>query len=723
VRVQDVCEGPDMTLADARSLQRAAQRLIVEARKGFGSPPSYEPNWQPVWGAAIDRIVINAGSKPSSALIWFPDLRWDASAGLSWSDMVRIRSDEGAVLFVGFIVGRKPAFSGGTERGGGTHERNVIHLADHRWLMAASSPLHGQIGRGPDDYDDYATPLQSAIEGFYTFFSGRRAIFNAEGRPNKDPIELYLCTTGGRRLCNISIFADPEIGLYWTARDMICYCLSPLWNGAYEYFPLTDPGALPGLKDAAFDKVLNHVVVEGLNIIEAASLICSQLGWSLREEYYRDGSVSLIFYKAGSAGSYVRNDSAPIILHRLYAPAAGERIDVPVASGQKLLWSMELDEDITRVVNSPIGLGAPDRFEFTAELVPGWFDADLDPDTSDNNKNLFFTEADLQELTDPNWKSYYRRYHPRGSSFRHEVGRKWCLNETGRYSFAPYDRGPPFDFARVIPAKYILDSATGQRLFGPFARQLLDALTEDPEGINTIGIKVEFSFDRGETWQVIPATVLPLEKEAGIYIVEPNLAEIVDERNTVISFGPLEGVQLNYWTSLCDDLLCGASFKFGLWLTRVRVTASVQMDQRLVRYSMPSWASGSPFYHRELYDFSDRYGIVKRTDSSVLSGLPSYEYDLSGIMQSHLDAIRRANEDMSISGLFTLERLWLGDGSGFVEFAPGDCIEAIDGRCYNLSVSIGSKVLHPEIVQIVYLPEKQKMQLVTRDLRFADISV
>jgi len=706
-----------MTLVDAQSLQRTAQRLIVEARKASGSPPSYEPNWQPVWGASIDRIVINAGSKPSSALIWFPDLRWDASAGLNWSDMVRIRSDEGAVLFVGFIVGRKPAFSGGTEQSG-SFERNVIHLADHRWLMAAGSALHGQLGRGPDDYFNYGLPSQSPMPDSYTHFKGRRAVFNADGRPNKDPADFSIYNEAGAFLCFISIFADPQIGIYWTAREMICYCLSPLWNAAYDYFPLTNPSALPGLSHSDFDKTLNHVVVEGLNIIEAVSLICSQLGWSIREEYYSDGSVSLIFYKAGAAGSYVRNDSNPIILHRLYAPAVGERLDVPVAAGQKLLWALELDEDITNVVNSPIGLGAPDRFEFTAELVPAWIDADLDPDMSGD---LFFTEADLQELTDPNSKSYYRLYHPRGSAFRHEVGRKWVLNETGLYSFAPYDRGMPFDFASVIPAKYILDSTTGKRLFGPFARQFLNALTEDPEGINTIGIKVEFSFDQGATWQVIPAAVLSLEKEAGIYITEANLAEMFDERNREISGGPLDGVPLNYFTSLCDDLLYGASFKLGQWWTRVRVTASVQMDQRLIRYSDPSWASGSPFYQRELYDFSDRYGIVKRTGSSVLSGLPSYEYDLSGIMESHLDAIRRANEDMSISGLFTLERLWLGDGTGFVEFVPGDCIEAIDGRAYGLTVSIGSKVLHPEIVQIVYLPEKQKQQLITRDLRFAEI--
>jgi len=70
---------------------------------------------------------------------------------------------------------------------------------------------------------------------------------------------------------------------------------------------------------------------------------------------------------------------------------------------------MDLAEDIAAVVNKPWGLGAPHRFEFTAELAPAWLGSDLDPDTTESNANLFFTEAQLQEMTDPNAKSYYKR--------------------------------------------------------------------------------------------------------------------------------------------------------------------------------------------------------------------------------------------------------------------------------------------------------------------------
>ena len=92
-------------------------------------------------------------------------------------------------------------------------------------------------------------------------------------------------------------------------------------------------------------------------------------------------------------------------------------------------------------------------------------------------------------------------------------------------------------------------------------------------------------------------------------------------------------------------------------------------------------------------------------------------------MDAHLDAIRDANQDMSISGRFTLDRLWLGDDSGVPTFALGDGIERITGRQYDLTIDSGGRKSCPEIVRIVYLPQNQKMTLYTRDLRYAEVLV
>lgn len=707
-------------MSDQKKLDRVAQQLVVEARRGSGSPPNFPSQWQQLWGAKVDRIEINSSAKPSVATIWFPELRWHESLDIRHGDNIRIRTAgqiNDTIVFEGFVTAYLSGFSGGTGKGR-SYERNAIVASSYRWLLATTCPLYGQQARGPDDYSDYGAEGQSPKSDSATFFSGCRTIFNRDARPNKDPA-LYDCGP-----CEMPIFADPDIAEYWTARDMLRYVMSPLFNLAYQYLPIEDPNELPGVDDEDWDKTLTHIVVDGLSVLEAVQLICKHLNWSFREGYLSNGDVQFVFYKIGSASGHSRSDNNQTILHALYAPAAGETIDQVVSSGEKMLWAMDLSEDIASVVNNPWGLGAPQRFEFTAELVPAWLDADLEPDTTANNENLFKIEAELQDMTDKNSLPYYKYYHPRGSAFRRDVGRKWALNEAGRYTPADtYDRGVPFDFTTVVPEDYIIDAATGKRLWGPFNRQLLPALTVDKDTLSSIGVLVEFSFDGGENWQVIPASISSLEDECGIYIDEANLAELVDQAEASISGGDLDGVQLNLWSSLCDDKLNARVFKDGEWKTRIRVTASVQFDQRIRRQVAPTSAAGSPFLHSQIYDFSRKYGLQKRTESSVFSqsSLPAYELDSTDWFDKQLASVRAANEDMSVSGQFTLERLWLGDGSGVPDFALGDGVEKIEGRDYDLSTAFGDAKIYPEIIQIIYLPEKQQTKLITRDLRFAEV--
>jgi hypothetical protein len=323
----------------------------------------------------------------------------------------------------------------------------------------------------------------------------------------------------------------------------------------------------------------------------------------------------------------------------------------------------------------------------------------------------------------PEDHSYYRNYHSAGSNFQPNVGRKWALNESGRYTAGSFDRGVPFDFAAIIPFQYAL-SPQGWRLFGPFDRVLSVPLTQTDIRAGSVGILVEFSFDSGATWHTTSGGIGALTDECGIYISEPNMAEMVKDPEVKIDDpeSPIDGAELNYYTSIANDNICERNFKAGEWHTRVRVTACVQMDQRLSPISFPSKASGSPFNQASLIDFSDRYSIAKRTTSSHFAGLGYVHVDESDsyiVMKNHLDLIRRASEDMSISGIFTLERLWVGDGSGIPDFLPGDCIAGIKGRNYGLSKSFAGGEVWPEIVQIVYHPQQQKMQLVTRDLRFS----
>jgi hypothetical protein len=721
-----------MTDDDLR-IDRIANQLVIEFRRASGSPPSYS-GWTVLYDVKVDDITINAGAKPSTATLWFPSLRWDEEPPIQRGDMVLIRNDEPSlsmqsIIFSGIVTAEMPQFSGGDNRTSG-FERNAVVCQDFRWLLSATCPIFGQMSRGPDDYEGYDIGDRIAKDDNFIFLTGRRAIFNENNRPNRDPLYLKLKGLSGD-IVDVPIFCNSGEGEYWTARQMLIYCLSPLWNRIYNIFPLFDPSEIPGVDHADWDKVLGHIVIDGLNVIESVELICRHIGWSFRQinlNNYEEPAF-FDFYRLASATGFVRTNSQPCIAHRLYSPAVGESVGVGVSKGKKLLWSMLFQRDITSIINRPVGLSAPQRFEFTAELVPAW-----QLDELIVYDDLYFTEKELQEMDDPNSEEYYKYYHVRGNLFKRNVGRKWSLNETGRYTGGNYDRGKPFDFSTVIPRDYIYggqpaifgkESNTKKRIYAPYNRQLLPCLTQDKENINSIGIIVEFSFDAGDSWQIIPCSIRSLPNEAGIYIEEENLAEMIDEKLRTIDAGPLATNELNYWTSLCDDVVNSRSFKDGEWNTRVRVTASMQMDQKLFNMRPRRPSSGSPFHHLSIYDFSQRYGFDKRTEQSQLndSDLYAYEIDSTEIMENHLDAVRNANQDMSISGSFELERLWLGDGTGEPEFMVGDCIMSIDGRDYSLKANLAGDPIYPEIIQIIYKPDTQHIKLITRDLRFAEVPI
>ena len=467
-----------MTTEDKYNLSRTAQRCIAEFRRS--GDDGFDLKWQPIFEAQVLTVTHNANAEPNRAYVRFPDYRWtQAPQGVLWGDQVRIRTDQAtrgdgtpytnqarAVLFQGFVTSFRPSFSGGSEKGG-SFEHNDILCADHRWLLNSTSPIYGQMSRGIDDYTSFGTDTQAAITNRSTFMSGRRCIFNESGRPNRDPVNLdfshypdYPGSDGSYPIFAPPrhTFADGSRSQYWTARQMMQYIFSPFYNRSYKIFPinpLADVG-LAGLTHDDWDAVLNHVVVDGLGMIDAAEAVCRHLGWSFREQY-SDSGPTLRFYKVGAA----RSQNSPTILHNLHAPAPEENISSAVADGRKMCCDAEMIEDLAAIVNNPLGLGAPYRFEFTAELVPAWADSDLVPDAG----NLFFSESDLLANTNPNQYSFYNKYHTRGAAFLRDVGRKWALNESGKYTgSATGDRGPVFDFATVLDAVDV-QHTDGRRTF------------------------------------------------------------------------------------------------------------------------------------------------------------------------------------------------------------------------------------------------------------------
>jgi hypothetical protein len=129
--------------------------------------------------------------------------------------------------------------------------------------------------------------------------------------------------------------------------------------------------------------------------------------------------------------------------------------------------------------------------------------------------------------------------------------------------------------------------------------------------------------------------------------------------------------------------------------------------------------SGSPFFQSDIWDFSNEYFSYQQDVSSEFKKstdvYPADVRDDYKEFKEYITKMRDALHDTSISGQFTLERLWLGG-----LFRIGDCITKIEGREHLLRTGTSGQPLYPEIVQIVYMVQKQKMKLVTRDLRYGD---
>ena len=127
---------------DSKSLDRAAQFLHVRCKKGLGSPPQYEADWQPVYDAKVEQLTDNINANPSEAVFWLPPKRWNEPVGLLdllQGDKVQLVTETGDVIFEGFIVKILRQFSGGDEKGG-KYERIAFICYDYRWALASMSP-------------------------------------------------------------------------------------------------------------------------------------------------------------------------------------------------------------------------------------------------------------------------------------------------------------------------------------------------------------------------------------------------------------------------------------------------------------------------------------------------------------------------------------------------------------------------------------------------------
>jgi hypothetical protein len=168
------------------------------------------------------------------------------------------------------------------------------------------------------------------------------------------------------------------------------------------------------------------------------------------------------------------------------------------------------------VTHRYIGQGDFKVYEATFDLVPAW-----DPASEDTNYDLFSASTNSQ---------FYQV---------RDVYRKWCLNEAGDYTDAPFGQGSPYDFSGVFAgAEYV-----------PQRRRFWPALSADPQG-QSFGYHLEVSYDAGAHWWTYLHAFNNLLDECGIWLSSDQL-------------------DVDTWVATQQGML------------QFRITASVLSDERL----------------------------------------------------------------------------------------------------------------------------------------------
>ncbi len=219
-------------------------------------------------------------------------------------------------------------------------------------------------------------------------------------------------------------------------------------------------------------------------------------------------------------------------------------------------------------VSQLVVLGGAKQHEVTVELVPGWMpvaevDAVQPADRSARKEQALLPE-DVEALgKDAQQDAWFRAYDRKGQDFaiHQDVGRKWVLNEHGRYDGALYNRYAPFDDYQPFRFETVL----AERVANPEGwmvrpRRFLDPVTQSAEG-QPLAAAVEVSFDGGATWSAYTGALRVLGDECGL---------VLDAESLCTVSPPGVSARLsNFWYSLIDQQ------------ARVRVTAVVEADERV----------------------------------------------------------------------------------------------------------------------------------------------
>jgi len=558
------------TIAEIRDVR--AEACLVEVETGVVSGL-----FQPLAELEVVRLVRAADGEEEYAVVrCLPgEVRTDILGGWSRSRRVAISAEAGdteAYLFCGCPERIEWQFDAS---GRSRKEQILLRIEGlgESLRKMADLAVFGRYCRTRGSYGGQES--NDTVE----LVDGLECIFNPEGTFNcsPEPIPVRL-GDGSETEIHVFTHDDDADGEPWTVSRALRYLAwfylhKSLWLDVSAILLETqlsatfDEGGRDYLASSAplewsLREQLESLSVESTNAMDAVSLLLRRAGihWHI-DPVGQAGKVRCEF-RIWSEGE------GPA---RCFTLDGSQRADLAGRGneGRSEAVSCRIARNIDAGPRTAILLGDVKYHEVTLPLMPGWARfAEID-DVPESERSSRKAEALLPEdvqalgeaVQENNW---FRRFHRKGEAFGvyQEMGRKWVLNEHGRYlapwynRYAPFDNYEPFDFSSVLAEEVAEGSRWTVR-----PRRLLDPITAGTEG-QPFPIIVEISFDGGETWHTYTGPMRVLKDECAVVFDVDNLCEIAPP-----GVSPREQ---NLWYALIDQQ------------ARVRVTATIEGDERIV---------------------------------------------------------------------------------------------------------------------------------------------
>ncbi len=399
-------------------------------------------------------------------------------------------------------------------------------------------------------------------DGQTLFLDGAKTIFNEN---NEADAAKETSPQAGQSYTVFEKKADNA--MHWSYGKIIHYLLCEYSQVGKLMIPSVEQ-----LEAVTNNYTAGEINVNGLSLVGAIEKCCEDVGVRfkfIRRNEANGPAAGITFYRQGR-GAEVELNCQP----------AGQSLCISMTN----IYKLNSSRDFWPVTHRYIGWGDYRKFEATFDLIKAW-------------------DSSLQGGPRADYSTTSGNFEP-----LRDVYRKWCLNEAGDYTDAPYSQGDTFDFTQIF----------GNDKYLRRARIFAKALSCDGNG-DSLGFYLEVSYDSGSNWAQHTDDFDVLDDECGVWLSDVDFSDAV-------------------WNAAVAGTL------------RFRITATVQSDERLSwSIALGSIASASEVIDH-LIDKSSVFEYRKVTGKSIFENGPADEADdtelLAGFVRRYAESECNSNSNV-----------------------------------------------------------------------------